>query len=241
MASKDKSTGAPADDKPAKTGRIAQIRQTYTITKASDPRIGWILLGLFVGVFAVVLLLGFLFGARGWGFTFWVLLGFMLALLTVTVVFGRRAERSAYAQIEGQPGAAAAVLQTLRGGFTTTPMVAVTKNQDIVHRVVGKCGIVLVAEGPPTRAGSLLANEKKKTARWVPDIPIHDIMCGDGEGQVTLQKLNRTVMKLPRTLRAPEVTAVKRRLEAVASVQSPLPIPKGPMPKGAKMPRPPRG
>ena len=247
MASSDKSSGKGAaakggdqGDAPAKTGRIAQIRQTYTITKKSDPRIGWILLGLGVGTFAIVMLVGLLLGGRGAGLVFWGILGVTTGLLVVTIVFGRRAERSAYAQIEGQAGAAAAVLQTLRGGWTTTPMVGVTKSQDVVHRCVGKAGVVLVSEGPPTRVAGLLAVKKKETARWVPDIPIHEIQCGDAEGQVPLSKLNRAVMKLPRTLRPPEVTAVRRRLDAMGQAQSALPIPKGPLPKGTKIPRSPR-
>ena len=240
MAKSDSSAAGSEGTAPAKTGRIAQIRQTYKVTKANDPRIGWILLGLFAAAFAIVIVIGLLLGARGAGLTFWVLLGIMVGLLVVTIVFGRRAERSAYAQIEGQIGAAAAVLQTLRGGWTTTPMIGVTKNQDVVHRVVGKAGVVLVSEGPPQRVSGLLAVKKKETARWVPDIPIHEIMAGDGEGQVPLRKLNGTVMKLPRTLRGPEVSEVRKRLDAMSQAQSALPIPKGPMPKGMKVPRNPR-
>jgi len=163
----------------------------------------------------------------------------VLALLAATVVFGRRAERAAYAQIEGQPGAAAAALGSLRSGWFTTPAVAVTKNQDIVHRVVGKPGVILVSEGPGTRVMGLLANERKRTARWAPDIPIHEIESGDEPGQVPLRKLNRAVMKLPRALSAGEVTALRKRLEAVSTPS--MPIPKGPLPKGAKIPKGMRG
>ena len=40
-----------------------------------------------------------------------LLLGTLLAM----IVFGRRAQKAAYAQMEGQPGAAAAALRMLRG------------------------------------------------------------------------------------------------------------------------------
>ena len=70
---------------------------------------------------------------------------------------------------------------------------AVTRNQDIVHRAVGRPGVVLVAEGGgPSRLGNLLAQEKKKVARFVPDVPIYEILVGDDEGQVPLRKLNGT-------------------------------------------------
>lgn len=217
---------------PTKRGRIAQIREAYRLTKRVQPRIGLLLLAWFLGIMAVFVLAGLLIRPI-W---FWVVIGVPAALLAVTFVFGRRAESSAYAQIEGQPGAAAAALQTLRSGWFVTPAVTVTKNQDIVHRVLGRPGVILVAEAPASRAANLLATEHKKTARFVPDIPIHDIVLGDGEGQVPLRKLQRTVMKLPRALRPAEVTVVRRRLDALAT--APVPMPKGPIPKGGKMPRP---
>ena len=230
---------AKSDPKPKKQGRIAQIRQTYRLTKESDPRIGWILLGIFLACFVPVVLLGlWLAGGVNVGLVMWVLLGFAVGLLVVTIVFGRRAERAAYASIEGQPGAAAAVLQSLRSGWFTTPAVAVTKNQDVVHRVIGRPGVVLVSEGPSSRAANLLTNERKRTSRWVGDVPIHEIEAGNETGQVPLMKLQRTVMRLPRTLKPAEVSALRKRLDALS--QSPVPMPKGPLPKNVRMPRGPR-
>ena len=94
----------------------------------------------------------FLFG-RGWfGITTGVVFGLLTGLLARLIVFGRRAERAAYAQVEGQAGAAAGVLQMLKRGWDVTPAISFTKNQDVVHRVVGRPGIVLVGEGNPTRS-----------------------------------------------------------------------------------------
>jgi hypothetical protein len=222
------SSTAPA---PAPKGRIAQIRETYRLTKRVDPQLPWILLGLFVAVFGAFLVLGFLLKSP----IFWGVIGFPFAVLAVTVVFGRRAEKAAYAQVEGQAGAAASVLTALRKGWFVTPAVAMTKNQDFVHRVIGRPGVVLVSEAPPSRAASLLANERKRHARFVGEIPIFEIQAGNGEGQVPLRKLQGAVMKLPRNLKPAEVTALRRRLDALTA--TPLPIPKGPLPKGARMPR----
>ena len=69
------------------------------------------------------------------------------------------------------------------------------------------------------------------------DIPVHEIQAGSAEGQVPLRKLNRTIMKLPRTLTGPQMTELDHRLKALAVTQSPLPIPKGPLPKGIKVPK----
>ena len=222
------SSTAPA---PAPRGRIAQIRETYRLTRKADPSLPWVLIGLFAAVFGVFLLLGFLVGPV----FFWAVLGFPVALLAVTFVFARRAEKAAYAAVEGQPGAAASVLTTLRKGWFVTPAVAVNRNQDFVHRVLGRPGVVLVSEGPSSRAASLLANERKRTARFVGETPIIEVQCGDGEGQVPLRKLQRHLMRLPRTLKPAQVSAVRKRLDALTA--TPLPIPKGPLPKSARMPR----
>ena len=73
---------------------------------------------------------------------------------------------------------------------------------DAVHRVLGRPGVILVAEGVPSRVRGLLAQEKKKVARIVGDTPIYDIIVGDEEGQIPLRKLSSHVMKLPRNLTA---------------------------------------
>ena len=222
------SSTAPA---PAPQGRIAQIRETYRLTRRADPRLPWILLGLFVVILGVFLAIGFLTKAP-W---FWGIIGLPFAVLAVTYVFGRRAEKAAYASVEGQVGAAASVLSALRKGWFVTPAVGMTKNQDFVHRVIGRPGVVLVSEAPPSRAGALLANERKRHARFLGETPIFEIQAGNGEGQVPLRKLQGAVMKLPRNLKPAEVAAVRKRLDALTS--TPLPIPKGPLPKGARMPR----
>ena len=234
------SNRAPAESAP-KSGRISQIIQTYKLTKQSDPRLGLILVAIIIPFPIVITVIAWLVNGRAWSWTLipWIVAGLLAGLIAATFVFGRRAERSAYAQIEGQPGAAAAVIGSLRSGWFSTPAVAMTKNQDIVHRVVGRPGIILVSEGPPQRVAVLLANERRRTSRFAPDIPIHEVQSGDEAGQVSLRKLNARIMKLPRVLRPEEVTALRKRLEAVSS--SPVPIPKGPMPKGSKMPKGARG
>jgi hypothetical protein len=161
----------------------------------------------------------------------------VLALLAMAIVFGRRAERAAFGQMEGQPGAAAAVLENIGKGWTITPAVAMNRSQDVVHRAVGRAGIVLVAEGNPNRLRSLLASEKKRMARVVSDVPVNDFIVGDDKGQVPLKKLRTSLLKLPRVLAGGQVTQVNDRLRAMGDLMSNMPIPKGPMPKSTRMPR----
>jgi Domain of unknown function (DUF4191) len=97
--------------------------------------------------------------------------------------------------------------------------------------------VILISEGPSSRVGHMLANERKKTARWVPDIPIYEIQVGEEADQVSLMKLQKTLSKLPRNLRGGEVTEVRRRLDALGNAQGSMPIPKGPVPTSARQVR----
>jgi Domain of unknown function (DUF4191) len=225
---------AKKEEPEKKQGRRAQIAQAYRITKKSDPKIGLILFGVFLLAALVVGgLLWFL-----WHPVIGVMVGLPSGLLATMIVFGRRAEKAAYAQVEGQPGAAAASLGMLRRGWDVKPGVAFTKNQDIVHRVVGRPGIVLVGEGNPNRVRNLLAVEKKKHARMVDEVPIFDVIAGEGgEGEVPIKKLPRHIMKLPRSLRPADVTDVLQRLRALDAMRPQAPLPKGPMPQSARAAR----
>ncbi|MFE0175834.1 DUF4191 domain-containing protein [Streptomyces sp. NPDC059002] len=229
MARKETTAAASA----AEPGRLKQIALTYKMTRRADPKIGLIIAAVGIVTFGVFLAIGFWLGHP----VYLGILGFLLAFLAMAIVFGRRAERAAFGQMEGQPGAAAAVLDKIGRGWTTTPAVAMNRSQDVVHRTVGKAGIVLVAEGNPNRVKGLLAAEKKKMARIVADVPVHDVIVGTTDDTVSLKKLRTTLLKLPRVLTGPQVTATNDRLRAMGDLMSNMPLPKGPMPKGARMPR----
>lgn len=215
-----------------KKGRLAQVKQTYRMAKRSDPYIGWISLGVVLAVLVVLVLLGLLLQPV-W---LWPVIGFPFALLAGAVVFGRRAEKAAYSQIEGQPGAAMAALGTLRRGWDSTPVVATNRHQDVVHRVVGRPGVILVGEGTSaTRVVNLLNQEKRRHARVVGEAPVYDIVVGNDEDQVSLRRLPKYVMKLPRNLRPAEVTELRSRLRALGT--QPVAMPKGPLPRNMKVPR----
>jgi hypothetical protein len=221
----------------AEGGRIKQIITAYKITARTDKVLPLWLLGAFALDFVVVFVLGLLIGHVIFGAIFAVLTGFLSAL----VALGSRVQKSAYAQVEGQPGAAAAVLNTMRrGGWTVTPGVAVNRNQDVVHRAVGKPGIVLIGEGDPRGVAVLLDAERKRMNRFVMDAPVVEVTVGYDKDQVPLRKLTKHMMRLKRTLKGGEVTDINDRLRAVGDVMKNAPIPKGPMPKGARMPRAPK-
>jgi hypothetical protein len=217
---------APAKKQgPSRRERLSQIRLAFTMTRKNDPKMLPLIVGGFVVTLALFVLLGVLIGHP----VYLGIVGFLFALLVAASLFGRRVQRSAFAQVEGQLGAAAAVLQNMRGNWRVTPAVGFTKEQDLVHRVIGRPGIVLVAEGNPNRVRNLIGAEKRQLARVVGDTPVYDVTVGEGEGQLALKDLERHFARLPRNIKPAQVNALDTRLKALRN-QAPLPIPKGPMP-----------
>ena len=209
--------------------QVGMIRQAYSLTYRNDPKLPWVMLIAFVVVFAVVEVLGIVFDAP-----FLVLpLAVLLGLLAALILFGRRAQGSAYRQVEGQPGAAAWVLEGMRGDWRVSSGVAGTRELDALHRVLGRPGVILVGEGSPQRVRGLIAAEKRRIAKVVGDTPIYDVSVGDAEGQVPLKKLNTHMVKLPRNLSAGEVNALAKRMSALGGARPPLPG--GPLPGGRQM------
>ncbi|HEX6404346.1 MAG TPA: DUF4191 domain-containing protein [Pseudonocardiaceae bacterium] len=228
---KDKAAAKAAQQerRAAAKQRRAQVLEAFNIQRREDKALLPLMIGVLLGITAVVFGAGFLFGEQ-W---FALPLGVILGVLAAIMIFGRRVQRNVFAKAEGQPGAAAWALENLRGGWKVTPAVAGTTQLDAVHRVVGRPGVVLVAEGAPHRLKPLLAQEKKRVSRLVGDTPIYDVTVGNGEGQVPLAKLPRHLAKLPRNITAAQIDGLESKL-AILSTRATA-IPKGPLPQGAKM------
>ena len=225
----------PKDVDPEKMSRRQQFVATYRMAKQSDRHLGLWLLGTFVLGAAIGFgLFWFLPGSGPIGLAIAVAGGLMTGLLAALIVFGRRAQKSAYRQMEGRPGAAGQALSTLRRGWKTDPMIAFNKQQDVVHRVVGPPGIVLVGEGNPNRLRGLLTNERRKHERVAAEIPIHEVICGNGEGEVPLPRLVKHVTKLGKNVKPADLTDVLNRLKALDASRSNVPMPKGPVPTSMK-------
>jgi len=218
-------------------GRIKQFIQAYSMTRKTDRWIGlWLALSFVVGA-ALGVGLFWIIPPRGGvlEIVMMVVGGLTLGLLFALLVFSRRAQKSVYTQMDGRLGAGAAALQgTLRRGWTTETAVAFTRQQDVVHRVVGPPGIVLIGEGNPHRLRPLMTNERRKLERVVSEVPVHELTVGNGEGQTPLKALSRAVMKLPRAIKPAEQTDVLSRLKAFDAQRSNIPLPKGPVPTSMK-------
>lgn len=213
-----------------------QFWQAFNMQRKQDKALLPIMLATVVGVALAFFLIGLLWGGE-W---FMLIIGIMFGILAALWVFTRRMERNVYAQAEGQPGAAAWAVENLRSGpgmvWRSTPNVEVTPQLDAVHRVVGLCGVVLISEGDPHRVKSLLAKQRKRISKIVGNTPVYEIHTGTGEGEVPLAKLQRQLVKLPRNIKKNEMHSLATRLESIdRTMGAGAALPKGPIPKGARV------
>ncbi len=228
--SKEAKAAAKAARKQASKERRGQLWQAFNMQRKEDKLLLPLMIGAIVGIGLVLFLIGLIFDLQ------WFLLpiGLLVGVLVAFIVFGRRVQKSVYTKADGQAGAAAWALDNLQGSWRVTNAIAGTTQLDAVHRVIGKPGIILVAEGAPQRVKSLLAQEKKKTARIVGDTPIYDIVVGNGENQIPLSGLQKYLTKLPKNIDSKRMDTIESRLSALGTKSGPA-MPKGPLPGGAKM------
>ncbi len=208
-----------------------QFKQTLAIVRRHDPKTIPVAIALGLALFGAGLGVGFaVHHAVVLG-----VLGFAVGLLSVQILIGIRARKAVYAEVADQRGVALQVVRKMRGDWKITEMVQFTRNQDFVHRVVGRPGIVLIAEGRPQAARDLLITEARRIKRVASDVPVHEVIIGDRPGDVPIAKLNTTLGRLPRKLRKDEVRALDVKLRAVANTS--VPLPKGPLPTHVKRPK----
>ncbi|HEU5159926.1 MAG TPA: DUF4191 domain-containing protein [Streptosporangiaceae bacterium] len=221
---------AGAEERP---GRIKQIRMVASMIQQANRKAMPIVFAAAIGTLLLFVLIGLLTG----GLILMIPMGILAGAAVGMIVFGQIAQRTQYRLISGQPGAAAGVLETMRGNWTVTPAVNATRTMDVVHRVIGRPGVILVSEGPSSRVGPLLGAEKRKLSRAAQEVPIYDVQVGEEEGQIPIAKLQRHIAKLPRNLNKAQVAELNDRLRALPQT---LKMPKGPVPKGVRMPKGPK-
>ncbi len=226
---------------PKEPGRLKQMYQVLKMTMRYDKLAVWfLLLGFLLPVLAGLVLALLLSPDQVFGFVLYVITGVLGGVLGFLIVLGRRAEKAAYSQIEGQPGAVGAVLKSsLRRGWTASEMpVAVSpKTQDAVYRAVGRGGVALIGEGPKSRTQRMLEDERRVITRILPNVPVSFLYVGPDADSIPLYKLPTKLRSLKPALRKPEILAVSNRLNSLG--KNGLPIPKGidPMKVRAARPR----
>ena len=214
-------------DNPRDWGWFRQVRETYRITVENDPQAQWLIIGSGLGAAVLISLLG-IFLPPWW---MWLITGVMAGLVAALYVMLNRAKKATYKRYAGKPGSAEVALGMLdKKKFDYTAGITATKQLDIVHRVVGPAGIVLIGEGSPARLKAVLASEARKHEQVAYGVPVSTVLMGDGEGQVPLEKLADYLKKTPKAIKPVQITEVKQRLRALDAVRPKLPMPKGPMP-----------
>jgi len=209
------------------SGRFAQMWEIWKLTAQTDKTAVPLAIAAGIGAFAVSLLLGFLGGASALSLTIWIVLGVVAAVITFIAVISRRAEKMAYARIEGQPGAVGAILQTiLKRGWSGTeePIAVNAKSQDLLYRVSGRGGVVLIAEGHRSSVSRLVEDEKRRMDKVAHGVPVTVFWLCNDEHSVRLGKLASQIFKLKKVVRTTELGEINRRL---STMRLNVPVPKG--------------
>ena len=221
---------AKAPEKTSFRDRLKQIWMVFAFTAKRDKLfVPLVIVAAVVPLAVVGVLIGL--GVLTW---LWAGVGVMLALLGVMVLLNLRSNKAMMTEAEGTPGASASIVETMRGDWRVTPAVAATTQMDMVHLVIGRPGVILLGEGNPQRVRQLIGQEKRRLAKVIGNADLRDFVVGNGDGEVPLDKLRVTLMKLPRTVTAKDVNALERRLKALSSRPQ---LPKGAIPKNMRPPK----
>jgi hypothetical protein len=206
--------------------RLKQIGQVFSFTAKQDK---WFV-PLLMAAVLIPLALTVLVVLLGFG-PVWIPIGIMIALLAALVVLNLRSNAAMMNAAEGQPGAAASIVENMRGDWRVRPAASSTTQFDMVHVVIGRPGVILLGEGQPQRVRTLMSQEKRRLSKVIGNAPLYDYVIGSGEGQLPVRKLRTTVMKLPRNLTGKDVNALDKRLSALMARPQ---MPKGAIPKNMR-------
>ena len=231
MAREKKTKVEKSEKKPRKSPEwIKTLRQAYRVTREARPLLPVLLIVVFALVMAIGIGLGLIVGRT----IYFSLMTIPFAIILTLFIFSRLAEAAAYTSIEDQVGAGASVLMSIRKGWTTTAGVQVARNQDLVHRSLGRAGVVITGEGT-NAVRVMMTDERRKMERFLSGVPVHEVLVGEGEGRVPLRKLQKHLKKLPKKLTKSQLREARAREKSVGGVK--LPMPKGPMPNMRKIPK----
>lgn len=208
--------GRGTADGTKKPGRIKQMVEVYKYTQDVDRSTAPMMIGALLLAIALGVLISWLVFNSPW---YGIFIGVGFGVLAAMLILARKAERAAFARIKGQPGAALAAMQSIRRGWNVAeePVQVDPRSQKMVFRASGRSGIALVAEDASSTSMKLLEKERRSIRRVLhhEGVPIHQIIVGDGEGQVPLHKLPTHMTRMKRVLTKDESAQVNKRLAAL--------------------------
>jgi hypothetical protein len=205
--------------------RLKQIGQVFSFTAKQDKwfvplLLAAVLIPLALTVLAVI--------AWGW---IYLPIGIMVTLLAAVIVLNLRSNAAMMNAAEGQPGAAASLIENMRGDWRVRPAASSTTQFDMVHIVIGRPGVILLGEGNAQRVRGLLGQEKKRLSKVIGNAPLYDYVIGTEEGQLPVKKVRSTLMRMPRNLTGKDVNSLDKRLGALMARPQ---MPKGAIPKNMR-------
>jgi hypothetical protein len=217
---------AKPEEKVSFVERLKQIGQVFAFTAKQDkwfvPLIAAaVLIPIALTVLAVLLGLGVVV----------IPVGVLVALLAALIVLNLRSNAAMMNAAEGQPGAAASIIENMRGDWRVRPAASSTTQFDMVHVVIGRPGVILVGEGQPQRVKGLIGQEKRRLSKVIGKAPMYDYILGHAEGELPIKKIRTTLMRLPRNLTGKDVNALDKRLAALMARPQ---MPKGAIPKNMR-------
>jgi hypothetical protein len=226
-----------AKDEQEKVGFFGRLKQIGTVFSFTVKQDKWFLpWAVAAAVLPLALTVLVIMMGLGW---LWLPMGVMLSLLGVLIVLNVRSSKVFMAAAERQPGAAAQIVERMRGDWRVTPAISATTQMDMVHLVLSRRGVVLLAEGDRQRIRGLLGQEKKRLGKIIGSAPLYDFILGHGENEVPLRKLRMKLTALPKTMSGRDVNSLDKRLKAL-SARPRMPkgaIPKDMIPKNVRPPR----
>ncbi|QSB16448.1 DUF4191 domain-containing protein [Natronosporangium hydrolyticum] len=204
-------------------GRLKQIGMVFKFTAKQDKWfVPWAAAAVLLPMSLVVLAL---LAGLGW---LWLPVGLMTSLLALLIVLNVRSSKVFMKAAEQQPGAAASIVERMRGDWRVTPAISSTTQMDMIHLVLSRRGVILLAEGDRQRLKPMLGQEKRRLSKVIGSAPLHDFILGHGENEIPLGKLRIKLMQLPKSMSGRDVNSLDKRLKALSARPR---MPKGAIPK----------
>src|SRR4051812_11324711 len=140
--------------------RLKQIGQVFSFTAKQDKLFvpllaGAVLIPLALTVVGIVLGMSLIY----------LPIGIMVALLAAVIVLNLRSNAAMMNAAEGQPGAAASLMENMRGDWRVRPPPSSPTRYDKGHGGIGRPGGVLLGGGKPPRAPRPARPGKKSPAK----------------------------------------------------------------------------
>ena len=222
MAKETKANKAP--------GMFAQFGEQIRFLRGVDPKAVPVAILIGVGTFIAIALFGAVLTNLSFlGTIIWAILGLVAGYLSALLTLTNRANKAIFKKYANEPGRISLTVGTLTRRIykgTNQPVAVNARTKDMVFRVVGPAGVVLMGEGSKTSTQQLLEDERRKTQRVASGVTVHTFYTSEDGNGVPIASLHKKVNKLKRTLTKAEIRAVQNRLAAMDS-RGGLPIPKG--------------